>query len=58
MDELLPCPFCGSQPIAIVLVEGKVWSIKCENILHSASVTDWDSADEAKRQWNKRAPKD
>ena len=54
-DKLLPCPFCGQEPLVIPLAQGRI--IECQNLAcpAGAAVSDGDP-DRCVLRWNRRAP--
>jgi hypothetical protein len=55
-NELHDCPLCKSQPKVTEVVADRVWTVECADILHTASVMNWQSQDAAIHEWNRRTP--
>jgi len=63
MDELKPCPFCGSSPwlhsykgifVGEIPYRGDIgYRVECEGECHAMTCY-WHSKDEAIKAWNKR----
>lgn len=51
-DELLPCPFCGGDPIVFVRAAPKLWSFTCRNC--DAGPSGSLSRTQAIAAWNRR----
>lgn len=59
MNELKPCPFCGSEATINHKVVLETWIVECSNISCPASYMigyDYDTEEEAIEAWNKRVP--
>ncbi|AYC99989.1 Lar family restriction alleviation protein [Neorhizobium sp. NCHU2750] len=54
-DNLLPCPFCGGEPLIIQSKHAnKLWALHCKNCDAGPSASL--GRDEAVETWNRRAP--
>ncbi|MGB6080289.1 MAG: hypothetical protein WBF99_12595 [Xanthobacteraceae bacterium] len=55
--SLLPCPFCGGEPVTSVVPNGtnQRWEIRCDNIDCFGPVTTAFSLEDNAEQWNTRA---
>jgi hypothetical protein len=56
MEELKPCPFCGSKAQTEYMPSRKQWFAVCSNDLCRSSSANWSTEKRAINEWNKRIP--
>lgn len=59
-SDLLPCPFCGLSANFILKQDhtGSKWDVGCDGVgclMEDGADWFWDSQDEAREKWNRRA---
>lgn len=57
MKELKPCPFCGSEKVAVAYSFTDIYMIKCLNCGALTSFQGKEEKDTAIARWNKRMEK-